>query len=150
MPRVRRARAERYAAAGRTYCLLADYAARVAEVTGAKAAMAELRRRYLQAAMEVAVGACCEEADRDAILGMVALERGDLPLALVHLERAVVDPAARREDHLVRIEALVRSGNLGAARRAAEQLLACHPSYELGREIAAGLGLGTAVSGAPA
>ncbi len=73
-------------------------------------------------------------------LGMIALEREDVAGALAHLDFAATH-GTRPEDHVLRVEALLRRGDLGPVREAAAVLRATHPDYELGRTIAEGLGV---------
>jgi hypothetical protein len=137
--RTRAADAVRRAGAGRAYCQLAYYARRLGHHFPDDVYPA-LRQRYLAAADRLAAGAGLAETDRRAVLGLVALERGHTPEGLDHLAW-VAEHGGRVEDHVVRIEALVRLGDLVAARRAAETLRAAHPEYGAGDAMVAGLGL---------
>ena len=51
-----------------------------------------------------------------------------------------MEAGGRPEDHLARIEALVRAGDLGRAREAAARLVDDHPAYDLGPQWQAALG----------
>jgi hypothetical protein len=137
--RTRAADAVRRAGAARAYCQLAYYARRLDEHFPADVYPA-LRQRYLAAADRLAADPHLGETDRRAVLGLVALERGRTPEALDHLGWAA-EHGGRVEDHVVRIEALLRLGDLGAARRAAETLRAAHPAYAAGDAVVAGLAL---------
>jgi hypothetical protein len=135
----RAADAVRHAGAARAYAQLAYYARRLGQHFPDDVYPA-LRQRYLAAADRLATGPDLDEADRRAVLGLVALERGRTPEALGHLAW-VAEHGGRVEDHVVRIEALVRLGDLIAAQRAAETLRATHPEYQAGEAMVAGLGL---------
>src|SRR5262249_2775465 len=78
------------------------------------------------------------ETDRRAVLGVVALERGDAVRAVDHLGWAAAN-GGRPEDHLAHIDALLRAGHPTRARGAAEALRAAHPSYALGDLVLAPL-----------
>lgn len=129
----------RHAGAARAYCQLAYYARRLGQHF-LDDVYPVLRQRYLAAAGRLAAAPGLAETDRRAVLGLVALERGRTPEALDHLGW-VAEHGGRVEDHVVRIEALVRLGDLVAARRAAELLRASYPAYEAGDAMVAGLGL---------
>jgi hypothetical protein len=128
-----RTAAVRFAGVARAYCLLAHYVHRLHEVLPGDARLPRLRDGYLGAASELARSRALEEPDRSAVLGLLALERGETARALAHLAFAA-EHGGRPEDHLARIEALVRAGELRRARDAVAVLTAAHPAYDLGRQ----------------
>jgi hypothetical protein len=137
LPEVRRER--RLAGAARAYGMLAHYAGRLAR-RWPEDHFGLLREVYLAAATMLTQAPELPEPDRRAVLGIIALEREDVPGALGHLAWAATH-GSRPEDHVLRVEALIRQGDIGSVREAAAVLRAAHPDYELGRTIAEGLGV---------
>jgi len=133
----RAADAVRHAGAARAYCQLAYYARRLGEHFAGDVYPA-LRQRYLAAAERLAARATLPDVERRAISGLVALERGRPAEALAHLAWAA-EHGGRVEDHVARIETLLRLGEVVAARRAAEALRVAHPDYHAGDAMVAGL-----------
>jgi hypothetical protein len=119
--------------------VLAHYAWQLGELMPRSPRFPALRAAYLEAATAVACGPRLVEPDRSAVLGLVALERGDTARALAHLGWAA-EHGGRLEDHVAHIEALVRAGELTRARDAAGALTAAHPTYDLGEQWQAALG----------
>ena len=132
-------RERRLAGAARAYGMLAHYAGRL-ERRWPEDYFGVLREVYTLAATLLTHRPELPEPDRRAVLGMLALEREDVPGALAHLEWAATH-GSRPEDHVLRVEALLRQGDIGSVRDAAIVLRAAHPDYELGRTIAEGLGV---------
>jgi hypothetical protein len=130
----------RHAGAARAYCQLAHYATRLAARFPKERFYPAVRQRYLAAAEALAAGPHLAEPDRRAALGAVALERGHLARAAEHLAW-VARSSGRVEDHVLYVEALLRAGNVAAARRAAAALAAAHPSYPMAAALAQSLGL---------
>jgi hypothetical protein len=129
----------RHAGVARAYCVLAQQAGRLAEMRSDVAFYPRLRELYLSAAAIVASGAVLAETDRRAVLGVVALERGDAARAVDHLGWTAAH-GGRPEDHLAHIDALLRAGHPSRAREAAEALRAAYPSYDLGALLLESLG----------
>ena len=135
----RRPAAARHAGLARAYCALAERVRRYAEVAPVARPLSDmLRREYLAEATALAIGTSMEEPDRSAILGMVALERGDLSGAEAHLAW-VVDHGGSLEDRLMHIAALLERGSVTRARDAAGALCAAHPGFAEGRSLSARL-----------
>jgi len=126
--------------AARAYTMLAEYARRLAEVHPAESFYPAARRAYVAAAAALAADPDLAEVDRRAVLGMIALERGRPAEAAHHFAWAATH-GGRPEDHLRRIESLLHTGDVRAARDAADALAAAHPSYELAAPLRASLGL---------
>jgi hypothetical protein len=137
--RVPYAAAVRDAGAARAYAMLADYAGRLERRFGGSMYPA-LRQRYLAAAAGLVVRHHVAETDRRAVLGIVALERGQLAAALEHLAWAAAH-GTRVEDHVLTVEAALRAGDARRAREAVARLRAAHPAYEIGDALAASVGL---------
>jgi hypothetical protein len=135
-PPVARQAAARHAGVARAYCVLAHFAQRVRDLLPVPALADRLRAAYLAEAAALARGRTLAEPDRSAVLGALALERGETARALGHLAFAA-DHGGRPEDHLARIEALVRLGDVRRARDAVAALASAHPTYDLGRQWAA-------------
>ena len=129
----------RLAGVGRAYGMLAHYAGRLAR-RWPDDQFGSLREVYILAATVLTRRPDLPESDRRAILGMIALERGDVSGAIAHLDFAATH-GSHPEDHVLRVEALIRRGDIGPVRAAAAVLCAAHPDYELGRTIAEGLGV---------
>ena len=129
-PAARPRAGRRHTGLARAYCLLARNAAEVGARIADTQLYPRLRALYLTAATVLAHGRHVEEPDRSAVLGMVAIERGEVTRGLGFLARAV-QQGGRPEEHLVRIETLIRLGDMRRARAAAETLEVCHPGYEL-------------------
>lgn len=138
----------RIPAAGRAYAQLAFRARRAIEVLGDTPFYRGLRIRYLQAALALTLDPRMGESHASAIRGMVAAEQGRIGDAVALLGQAA-ELGAPVEDHLLRIELLVRAGDLRGARAAADGLQLHHPDYQLGSAFAAALGE-AAADGAPA
>jgi hypothetical protein len=132
-PPVRRPAPIRHAGVARACCVLAHQSARLAALFPGRPRFPALRGAYLAAADAVVRRRVLDEPDQSALEGALALERGEVPRALDRLGWAVAH-GARPEDHLLRIEALVRAGDLGGARAAGETLCATHPGYDLARD----------------
>jgi hypothetical protein len=137
--RTRLPAAARHAGVARAYCVLADWVRRYAEAAPEAAAQsAVLREAYLTEAGRLALGAAVGEPDRSAILGLIALERGELKRARAQLGW-VIEHGGGVVERLAYIDALVRSGALGPAREAAEALCAQHPRHPEGEAVLAAL-----------
>jgi hypothetical protein len=142
--RHRLASGPRHAAVARAYCVLADWVRRYAEAAPESAAQSEtLREAYLAEAARLALDATVGEPDRSAIVGLVALERGELKRAQAQLAWVVQNGGGVTE-RLAYIDALVRGGSLGAALEAAEALCARHPDHVEGGAVLAALVRATA------
>jgi hypothetical protein len=137
--RTRLSAAARHAGVARAYCVLADWVQRYAEAAPESATQsAILRDAYLREAGRLALGAAVGEPDRSAILGLIALERGELKRAQAQLAW-VVEHGGGVSERLAYIDALVRGGALGPAREAAEALCAHHPQHPEGEAVLAAL-----------
>jgi len=139
-PGARPSARQRHTGLARAYCVLAHGAGNIARRTRDSELYPRLRALYLSAATVLAHGRHVEEPDRSAVLGMVAIERGEAVRGLTLLAEAI-QHGGRPEDHLVRIETLIRMGDFPSARVAAEFLATSHPGYELGAPLVAALGL---------
>jgi hypothetical protein len=138
-PPASRRPAARHAGVARAHCVLAHLTSRLADLFPGSPRYPLLREVYLDAAHRLARGPHLEEPDRGAVLGTIALERGAPAAAVGHLRLAATQ-GGRPEDHLAWIEALVRTGDLGRARAAAEALRQAHPTYDLASRWQALLG----------
>lgn len=130
----------RHAGAARAYRQLAHYATLLAARFPKERFYPAVRQRYLAAAEALAAGPHLAETDRRATLGAVALERGQLVRAREHLAWAA-RYGGRVEDHVLNVEALLRGGDIAAAREAAAALAAAHPGYPVAPALAESLGL---------
>jgi hypothetical protein len=138
----------RLAGAARGYAVAAHYAGLVAGRLQS-AAHGPIRQRQLAAAAALAARPALGETDRRAVLGLVALVRGQLAAARDHLAWAARH-GGRVEDHVASVEVELRAGNLRAAREAVERLRAAHPGYEVGGALAESMALLGAPPEAPA
>jgi hypothetical protein len=139
-PGARPSARQRHTGMARAYCVLAHGAGNLARRLRDSQLYPRLRELYLSAATVLAHGRHVEEPDRSAVLGMVAIERGQAERGLALLTEAI-QGGGRPEDHLLRIETLIRLGDFPKARVAAEFLATSHPSYELGSPLVAALGV---------
>jgi Glycosyl transferases group 1 len=130
----------RLGAAARGYGMLAHYAGRLAAHFPDEPLYPPLRLAYLAAAATLAQDPDLDEPDRRATLGQVALEEGRGAEAIAHLDW-VAERRGDLEDHVARLEALIRTGDVRRARDAAAALRAAHPGYPIGRQLEEGLGL---------
>ncbi|MCW5893773.1 MAG: glycosyltransferase family 1 protein [bacterium] len=131
----------RHAGLARAYCALADWCTRYAAKVPQAAALAlarALRGAYLAEAETLALRRPMDEPDRSAVLGLVALERGEVARAEAQLGWVVANGGGVA-DHLAYIDTLVQCGALARAYDAAEALCAAHPGHPAGSGVRDGL-----------
>ncbi|MFN8542688.1 MAG: glycosyltransferase [Candidatus Binatia bacterium] len=112
----------RYAAAARAYCQLGEHA----RLLPVDSPYTVAPQAYFSAAARLALGVDMLEADRRAVFARIALAVGDLAQGISHLDVAALAGAAP-EDHVLRIETLVRAGEIKRARAAAEEFAGAYP-----------------------
>jgi Glycosyl transferases group 1 len=137
----------RRAGLARAYCALALQAER--NLDRAPDVYDAYRTLCLSAATLLAIAPEMPEPDCRAVLGLVALQRGELRDAIDHLGSAVAK-GGRTEDHVAFIESLILADDIGRAREAAEALRAEHPTYEFIAFLIARLDVLASMAAAPA
>jgi hypothetical protein len=138
-PPPRRPAPLRHAGLARAYCALADWCMRYAAKAPHATDIAQvMRTAYLAEAETLALRRPMDEPDRSAVLGLVALERGDVARAEAQLGWVVANGGGVA-DHLAYIDTLVQRGALARAYDAAEALCAAHPGHPAGTGIRDGL-----------
>lgn len=129
----------RHAGLARAYCALADWCARYAAKASQSAPLGRaLRAAYLAEAETLALRRPMDEPDRSAVLGLIALERGETARAEAQLGWVVANGGGVA-DHLAYIDTLVQRGALARAFDAAEALCAAHPGHPAGTGVRDGL-----------
>lgn len=129
------ARAQRHAAVARAHCLLASWAREFGDADpSARAAALQAHAAHLEAAGALALGDVIPEPARSAVVGLVALETGDLRRAQAQLGW-VVRNGGGVDDHLALIAAHLRADAPARALDEATALCALHPEFEGGPAV---------------
>lgn len=128
-------RAARHAGLARAYCLLASWVREYGDAEPrARAAADAAHPAYLEAASALALGDAMPEPARSAVVGLVALETGDVRRAQAQLGW-VVRNGGSVHDHLALIAAHLRADAPGRALDEATALCATHPEYAGGPAV---------------